>query len=87
MEDVASAVRQFDKLTAGQAHDKQGRDGTNLFIIPERREAIRRALHIADVGDLVLVTGKGSEQAMCVADGKKIPWDDRKIVREELCNL
>ena len=24
---------------------------------------------------------------MCVAGGKKIPWDDRKIVREELQNL
>jgi UDP-N-acetylmuramoyl-L-alanyl-D-glutamate--2,6-diaminopimelate ligase len=75
MEDVASAVRKTGK-----------RDGSNLFIIPDRREAIRRALQIADMGDLVLVTGKGCEQAMCVAGGRKIPWDDREIVREELCN-
>lgn len=84
MEDVASAVRQAHRKQS----DKIGkRDGSNLFIIPDRREAIRRALQIADVGDLVLVTGKGSEQAMVVAGGKKIPWDDREIVREELCNL
>lgn len=76
MEDVASAVRKTGK-----------RDGTDLLLILDRREAIRRAVHIADQGDLVLITGKGSEQAMCVAGGKKISWDDRKIVREELCNL
>ena len=52
-----------------------------------RRKAIAQALRLAQAGDLVLITGKGSEQAICVADGKKIPWDDRKIVREELCNL
>jgi UDP-N-acetylmuramyl tripeptide synthase len=38
---------------------------------------------MAKKGDLVLVTGKGSEQAMCVGD-KLIPWDDRKIIRELL---
>lgn len=76
IEDVVSAVRKTGK-----------RDGTDLLIIPDRREAIRRALQIADAGDLVLITGKGSEQAMCVAGGKKITWDDRQIVREELQKL
>jgi len=33
---------------------------------------------------LVLITGKGSEQAMAVADGKLVPWDDREVVREQL---
>lgn len=56
----------------------------NLFKIIDRREAIRKALDLAGKNDLVLITGKGSEQAMCVKDGKKIPWDDRKVVREIL---
>lgn len=55
--------------------------------ILDRREAIRRALQLAKPGDLVIITGKGCEPWMCVAGGKKIPWDDRQIVREEMKNL
>jgi len=39
---------------------------------------------MAKENDIVLITGKGSEQAICVADGKKIKWDDREVAREEL---
>jgi len=56
----------------------------NLFKIEDRREAIKKALLLAQANDLVLITGKGSEQFICVANGKKIPWDDRKVVRELL---
>jgi len=56
----------------------------NLFKILDRREAIKKAFSLAAEGDLVLITGKGSEQAICVANGKKIPWDDRLVAREEL---
>lgn len=56
----------------------------NLFKIEDRRQAIRKALSLAGENDLVLLTGKGSEQAICAANGQKIPWDERKIVREEL---
>ncbi len=59
----------------------------DLFKIFDRRVAIQRALSLAGINDVVLVTGKGSEQAICVAGGKKIPWDDRQVVREELKNL
>ncbi|MDD4900934.1 MAG: UDP-N-acetylmuramyl-tripeptide synthetase [Patescibacteria group bacterium] len=59
----------------------------DLFKIEDRRQAISRALSLARAGDIVLITGKGSEQAICVADGKKIKWDDRQVVREELAKL
>jgi len=39
---------------------------------------------LASFGDVVVVSGKGCEPWMCVKDGKKIPWDDRKIAKEEL---
>ena len=55
-----------------------------MWIVPDRKEAIFCAIDVAEEGDLVLITGKGSEQAMCVAGGKKIPWDDREIVRDAL---
>lgn len=56
----------------------------NLFKILDRKEAIEKALSLAKTDDLVLITGKGCEQFICVKNGKKIPWDDRKVVRELL---
>lgn len=58
--------------------------GDNVFKVLDRREAIRLALSLARPGDLVLLTGKGSEQAICGKNGEKIPWDEREVVREEL---
>jgi len=58
--------------------------------ILDRREAIRRALCLAKQSSTratVIITGKGSEPWMCLAGGKKIPWDDRKIVKEEFKKL
>jgi len=51
--------------------------------ILDRREAIYKALSLAKKDDTVIITGKGCEPWMCVANGKKIKWDDRKVVREE----
>jgi len=58
-----------------------------LHKILNRREAIKKALQIAETGDLILITGKGAEQKMCLAKGKLIDWDDREVVREELKNI
>ena len=55
--------------------------------IIDRREAIRKALTLAQTGDIVIITGKGGEVWMCVANGKKIPWDEQEIVRQELKTL
>lgn len=57
---------------------------TTLYTILDRRDAIKKALSLASKNDLVLVTGKGSEQAICVRGGKKIPWDDRQVIKEEV---
>lgn len=51
--------------------------------ILDRREAIKKVLAVAKPGDTVIITGKGSEPWLCAANGKKIPWDDRQVVREE----
>ncbi len=58
--------------------------GRQIFKILDRRTAIAKALSLAQSGDIVLITGKGAEQAMVVKNNKKIPWDDRRVVREEL---
>ncbi len=59
----------------------------NLFKIADRREAIKKALVLAGEGDIVLISGKGCEQAICGPEGVKIPWDDREAVKEELNKL
>lgn len=56
-------------------------EGESLLRILDRQEAIDRAVALAGAGDLVLITGKGSEPVMAVARGKKIPWDDRRAAR------
>lgn len=52
--------------------------------ILDRRQAIKRAINLAQERDIVIITGKGAEKNMVVTGGKKIPWDDRKTVRELL---
>jgi len=59
----------------------------DLFKVEDRREAIKKALKLAHKDDLVLLTGKGAEQYICLANGKKLAWDDRKVVRELLKEL
>ncbi len=71
--DVASSAKSFGKT-----------DGKDLFRILDRREAIEKAITLAKKGDVVLITGKGSEPVMAVADGKKIAWDDRVVVKDIL---
>ncbi|MBU1136812.1 UDP-N-acetylmuramoyl-L-alanyl-D-glutamate--2,6-diaminopimelate ligase [Patescibacteria group bacterium] len=55
--------------------------------ILDRREAISLALRTAKEGDIVIITGKGCEPWLMAAGGRKIPWDDRKVVQEEISKL
>lgn len=78
-----------DKIIADIAQgveEAKGLRNHTYFAIPDRREGIRKALSLAKPGDIVLITGKGSEQSIII-DGKKSAWDDRDVVREELSRL
>ncbi len=55
--------------------------------ILDRKEAIKKSLESAQPGDVVVITGKGCEPWICIAKGRKIPWDDRKVVKEEFGKL
>ncbi len=55
-----------------------------VLVEPDRREAIATALRGADAGDTVLIAGKGHEQGQELEGGRKIPFDDRKVAREQL---
>jgi UDP-N-acetylmuramoyl-L-alanyl-D-glutamate--2,6-diaminopimelate ligase len=60
--------------------------GSKAEKILDRKEAIKKSLELAKTSDTVIITGKGSEPWMCVENGKKISWDDRKTVKTFLEN-
>jgi UDP-N-acetylmuramoyl-L-alanyl-D-glutamate--2,6-diaminopimelate ligase len=53
----------------------------------DRRAAIALALSRAKPGDTVVIAGKGHEQGQEFEDGRKLPFDDREVAREELRRL
>jgi UDP-N-acetylmuramoyl-L-alanyl-D-glutamate--2,6-diaminopimelate ligase len=52
-------------------------------VIPDRVDAIHRALALASPGDCVLIAGKGHESCQIVGD-ERVPLDDRQVAREWL---
>lgn len=56
----------------------------NLYEIVDRRKAIQKAISLAKKGDVVIGTGKGSEQWIRWEKGRKEAWDERTVFEEEL---
>ena len=59
-------------------------DSANYSKVLDRREAIKKALNAARGGDVVVITGKGSETSMAISGGRKIPWSDKNTVEDIL---
>lgn len=53
-------------------------------IIMDRRNAIKKAIEIADKSGAVLITGKGTDPFIMRKDGVKEEWSDSAVAREEL---
>jgi len=90
-ENPETIIKEIAKgVPRGVIKGKNKKLNKNFFIILDRREAIKKALALATKNDLVLITGKGAETAMMVGDLttssglRKIPWSDKKIVKELL---
>lgn len=63
---------------------KSGIARSKVSEVLDRREAIQKAIGSARKGDTVIITGKGSEDWIHVARGKKVAWNEREIVKELL---
>lgn len=53
-------------------------------VIIDRENAIKKALMMAQSGQVVLVLGKGDEEYMEIR-GKKVPFSDKEIIQKLLC--
>ncbi|MBP9691196.1 hypothetical protein KBD81_03910, partial [Candidatus Woesebacteria bacterium] len=47
--------------------------------IVDRNEAIKKALSVAQKGDVIILTGKGHEKSLCRGK-KEFPWSDKEAV-------
>jgi UDP-N-acetylmuramoyl-L-alanyl-D-glutamate--2,6-diaminopimelate ligase len=54
-----------------------------IFQISDRKEAIQFAIHLAQKGDIVLMTGKGHENSMNYGKGEE-PWNETEIAKEAI---
>ena len=89
----------LNQIEQGIRLNQQNQHKSVVYKIIDRREAIQKALSLAKKavprtelrsgawGDVVILTGKAGEVWMCVENGKKIPWDEKKIVEEEIEKL
>lgn len=68
------------EIAAGCTHKKP-----QLFL--DRRAAIRESLKAAHEGDVVLLTGKGTDPYILGPNGTKEPWSERAVVEEELAKM
>lgn len=84
--DADSLSKNFESMSSGQISNDKKNEGINCWRILDRREAINKALSLAKLGDFVIVTGKGAEEVMAIGK-KRIPWNDKKVILEELKSL
>lgn len=66
-------------ILAGVPETERG----NVETVLDRRQAIKRAMELAQPGDVIALTGMGSETSMMVK-GQQVPWNDVQVVREEM---
>jgi UDP-N-acetylmuramoyl-L-alanyl-D-glutamate--2,6-diaminopimelate ligase len=59
----------LEEIAAGvKAQSTSFTEEQNLFLIPDRPQAIRKAVSLANKGDLVLLLGKGHENSIIYKD-------------------
>ena len=62
-------------------------EGEKYIKILDRREAFTHAFAQAQAGDVILITGKGTDPFIMGPNGTKERWSDMEVARETLRNL
>ena len=74
------------QMIAEGAHKEGKRTGEDLFIIPDRKKAIRQAFKSAHKGDIVLLLGKSHENSIIYKD-YVMPYDEISEVKRALSEM
>jgi UDP-N-acetylmuramoyl-L-alanyl-D-glutamate--2,6-diaminopimelate ligase len=76
-------LRIIDEIRRGITPNTRKDDAQRLLSIPDRLEAIERAIDLARPGDVILIAGKGHEKYQVVGN-RTLPFDDVAVAREAL---
>ena len=74
------------QMIAEGAHKEGKRTGEDLFIIPDRKKAIRQAFKSAHKGDIVLLLGKSHENSIIYKD-YVMPYDEISEAKRALSEM
>ena len=93
MGEIAGRTADYTFITTDNARNEEPQDIANQIeagikktkgkysVVLDRKEAIREAIKMANKMDIVVIAGKGHELYQEI-NGEKIPFDERKIVKE-----
>lgn len=73
----------IQEVRAGSEKVKREGKKVEIYSMEDRRKAIKKVLQLAQNHDIVILAGMGMELSLATPQGE-IPWDERKIVREDL---
>jgi UDP-N-acetylmuramoyl-L-alanyl-D-glutamate--2,6-diaminopimelate ligase len=77
-------VLQINREIEDGARRIVGGERKEIFSIPNREEAIVKAIVRASKGDIIVITGKGHERSMNLDGKTEIPWSDKNITLKYL---
>ncbi len=90
---IATELADFVVLTSDNPRDedpqkiiediKTGITKSNFEVVPDRYRAIKRILSLAQMGDIVLIAGKGHEDYQIIGNEKR-HFDDKQVVKQIL---
>jgi len=83
LEEVEKGLKSLPIKEWGQNEMKLWRSKKGYLKVPDRREAIRMAIRMAQPSDIVLIAGKGHEDYQIIGK-KKFPFDDRIEAKKAL---
>ncbi|QFI14341.1 UDP-N-acetylmuramoyl-L-alanyl-D-glutamate--2,6-diaminopimelate ligase [Borrelia sp. CA_690] len=58
----------------------------DLFLIPDRRQAVEKAISLAKAGDLVVILGKGHECSI-IYKNREVFWNEKEVVKNAILSL